>query len=185
MVAVCILPSIEDSDSIRRIIINETGNALVSYFDEPSLMYVKELGGLTREVCFGIMVIFVILTLTLIGCVIWFIINVSRRKGKSTVLTKTAKSLIVSSLIQGFLCCIFLFTPMGSLAFIWAFRIEGSANIVNSVSFFVSVYGTVDLISILYFVKPYRVYCWKLFLKLTVKLSRKNNVIPISTIATF
>uniref|UniRef100_A0A7E4VLG8 G_PROTEIN_RECEP_F1_2 domain-containing protein n=1 Tax=Panagrellus redivivus TaxID=6233 RepID=A0A7E4VLG8_PANRE len=128
------------------------------------------------------MVLIILFTFVLFGCIVWFVVNVSQRRSNSISITKTAKSLIVSSLIQGFLCCIFLFLPIGTLTYIWAFKVEGSANIFNFVLFLVTSHGTVDMFCILIFVKPYRHYCWTLCLKLIRKLRFHGAVGNVSTL---
>uniref|UniRef100_A0A7E4ZWS3 G_PROTEIN_RECEP_F1_2 domain-containing protein n=1 Tax=Panagrellus redivivus TaxID=6233 RepID=A0A7E4ZWS3_PANRE len=167
----------QDEETLRVIITAETGDVLKPYFGERSLIYVGEINGLTRTFCLVYTIYLVILSLIVLGIVIWFSVNVFIRRNSSQILSKTAMSLIVSSLVQGFLCFALIFIPVISLCFVWAFEIENSANFINTLFLLVTFHGTVDLISILWFVKPYRRYCGYLIVNFFLKIYNIKKVL--------
>uniref|UniRef100_A0A7E4ZR74 G_PROTEIN_RECEP_F1_2 domain-containing protein n=1 Tax=Panagrellus redivivus TaxID=6233 RepID=A0A7E4ZR74_PANRE len=150
-----ILSSMDTNENVRKLIIAETGDLLDVYLGEPSLMYISELGGVTRKVCIGFMIGFIILSICLLGCVVLFISSVNTYKHNSKSVSKVSSSLIVSSIVQAILCVTFLFIPFALLSFFWGFRIEKSANPINVVCVFMACHGTIDMFCILFFVKPY------------------------------
>uniref|UniRef100_A0A7E4UTG0 G_PROTEIN_RECEP_F1_2 domain-containing protein n=1 Tax=Panagrellus redivivus TaxID=6233 RepID=A0A7E4UTG0_PANRE len=130
----------DETANLRRGMYPEAENALKPYLLEASLTFTAGLDGITRQVCMGFLAYYVLLTIILFGTLSWFIINVSVLKRKVTVVSKTGMSLIVSSLVLGCLCFVFLFIPVGSLTFAWAFKIEDSANVVNALLVLVSLH---------------------------------------------
>uniref|UniRef100_A0A7E4VMF0 Serpentine Receptor, class T n=1 Tax=Panagrellus redivivus TaxID=6233 RepID=A0A7E4VMF0_PANRE len=172
----CIFTTMKDNESLRMFIVQESGDVLVPYFNEVTFMYVGELGGITRKVCAFFAILFIILILVLLGCILYFTKSVFFQKQTSTILTKTAKSLIVSSIVQGIVCCTFTFIPFGSLLFIWAFKIENSANFINHACIVSTLHGVVDMLCTLYFVKPYRRYCCNIILRLKRRYLKETNV---------
>uniref|UniRef100_A0A7E4W3S0 G_PROTEIN_RECEP_F1_2 domain-containing protein n=1 Tax=Panagrellus redivivus TaxID=6233 RepID=A0A7E4W3S0_PANRE len=165
LVAFFLTWTMDSNANIRKTILLETNNALIPYFDEPSLMYVSELDGLTRKICIGYLIVVAISTLLLIGCVIIFVIKVKHYKSNNDSISKVSVSLIVSSLIQAFLCVACLFLPLGYLGYIWGFNIKGSANPFNIMCIVIGLHGTIDMSCTLYFVKPYWRYCQSLWMK--------------------
>uniref|UniRef100_A0A7E4V6V2 Serpentine Receptor, class T n=1 Tax=Panagrellus redivivus TaxID=6233 RepID=A0A7E4V6V2_PANRE len=156
-----------DAETIRNYARNETGNALNAFYFEPSLIYISEFGSKSRMIFKYMFFFLMILATTLIISVVWFIVNVAKRRGSISIITKTAKSLILSSIFQALLSVIMLFTPIISIMFTWGFYIHNSATVVNALVTLLSFHGTVDMISTLYFVVPSRNYCKSLLWRIT------------------
>uniref|UniRef100_A0A7E4UV11 Serpentine Receptor, class H n=1 Tax=Panagrellus redivivus TaxID=6233 RepID=A0A7E4UV11_PANRE len=176
LVAILMLNTMEDAIGERKIIIAETQNALQQFFKEPSLIYVSEYGGFTRLAISALFFLIVIFNCILLFCVTVFIINVVLHRKTSRTISNSASPLIVSSLVQSFLCLTLLFLPAGCLTFVWGFRIENSANVVNALFFLANIHGTVDMFCILIFVKPYRSYCYKLFSRVGRKVTGQSSI---------
>uniref|UniRef100_A0A7E4UVD9 G-protein coupled receptors family 1 profile domain-containing protein n=1 Tax=Panagrellus redivivus TaxID=6233 RepID=A0A7E4UVD9_PANRE len=165
VVSVILSYTMNDADGMRALSLSESGNALRPFFNESSLIQVSEFGGWTRcaiKVFFSVICIF---NSILIGCVTLFIYNVCVYKQTSKTVSQNSFSLIISSLVQSLLCVVLLFIPAGALTFCWGFEVQNSANVMNALFLLANAHGTIDMVCLLLFVKPYRLYCYKLLAK--------------------
>uniref|UniRef100_A0A7E4V7C1 G_PROTEIN_RECEP_F1_2 domain-containing protein n=1 Tax=Panagrellus redivivus TaxID=6233 RepID=A0A7E4V7C1_PANRE len=118
-----------DSETIRIYAKNETAGGLDSFYAEPSLIYVSEYGGKTRLLCQYIFGVLVILVTILTASVSIFVLNVVIKRKKTSIATLTAKSLVLSSIVQAVLCIVMVYTPMLLVMFAWGYNAPNSANI--------------------------------------------------------
>uniref|UniRef100_A0A7E4VYH8 Serpentine Receptor, class T n=1 Tax=Panagrellus redivivus TaxID=6233 RepID=A0A7E4VYH8_PANRE len=170
---------------IRAIILNtlsdiDTGKALEPWFREKGLINFPEYGGYTRTALFFVFCFVGILFFVLVGTIIWFICKVFIGRKTSKILNKHSTSLLLSALVQAGCCIIFSYIPMLFILYCWSFAPKNSANASNIALAFFSVYGTVDMLCTLYFVKPYRQYCWFLVDKYFI-LRWKGSQVTVTT----
>uniref|UniRef100_A0A7E4UUL8 G-protein coupled receptors family 1 profile domain-containing protein n=1 Tax=Panagrellus redivivus TaxID=6233 RepID=A0A7E4UUL8_PANRE len=175
---VCILLSyaLNDAEGMRKISLTESGDALRPFFNESSLIQVSEFGGWTRRAIATFFFLICLFNSILIGCVIVFIVNVRIHKQTSKTVSQNSFSLIISSLVQSILCVVLLFIPAGGLTFCWGFEIKNSANVINALFLLANIHGTIDMVCLLIFVKPYRMYCYKLFTRIGFARIQQNSV---------
>uniref|UniRef100_A0A7E4ZU10 G protein-coupled receptor n=1 Tax=Panagrellus redivivus TaxID=6233 RepID=A0A7E4ZU10_PANRE len=178
--AVCTILFIGSSNELQTRIIadEETFGALRPFYNESTLIYGRELNGLSRACSTVVVFTFFLLSLTLLGSVAWFISNVLTARKSVAVISTMTRSLLVSSLIQAFLCVLFLYIPIMCMTGAWAFNIHNSANVVNGFVMLMSMHGTVDMLSTLYFVVPYRKFCRRLVFKDARRTPPKSAFMP-------
>uniref|UniRef100_A0A7E4ZSE9 Serpentine Receptor, class J n=1 Tax=Panagrellus redivivus TaxID=6233 RepID=A0A7E4ZSE9_PANRE len=152
----------ENSDVGRNMAINETKNALKKYYNEPTFIYSSEQGGEARKIWIILFAIVFGLSFILLTSAAIFIRNVLVFRRKKGVVSRTSFYLLISAVVQVVLCVVFLFIPIGWLALAYALNIQNRANLTNGLIMLVSIYGTVDTITTLYFIMPYRKFCLRL-----------------------
>uniref|UniRef100_A0A7E4VI39 7TM GPCR serpentine receptor class x (Srx) domain-containing protein n=1 Tax=Panagrellus redivivus TaxID=6233 RepID=A0A7E4VI39_PANRE len=122
----------------------EASDSLDRWIHEKSFQYVPEYFGRTRAFIFLVLCVLVCLFFTLIVIVIWFIVNVFILKKTSQTLDNYSSYLLITVLVQ--------------TAFCWAFAIENSGNVIN-VALHVFIFNSIlDMLIMMYFVKPYKMY---------------------------
>uniref|UniRef100_A0A7E4UYV1 Serpentine Receptor, class J n=1 Tax=Panagrellus redivivus TaxID=6233 RepID=A0A7E4UYV1_PANRE len=151
-----------NSDIGRLMAINETHTALRKYYNEPTFIYSSEYGGDSRKIWIVLFVIIFGLSSILLASAAIFIRNVLIFRKTKGVVSRTSLYLLISAVVQVVICVVFLFIPFGWLALAWACNIQNSANVTNGLITLVSMHGTVDVISTLYFIMPYRKFCLNL-----------------------
>uniref|UniRef100_A0A7E5A1P3 Serpentine Receptor, class T n=1 Tax=Panagrellus redivivus TaxID=6233 RepID=A0A7E5A1P3_PANRE len=164
-----------DADTNRNYAKKETHTALEQYYLQPGFIYLSEYGTVTRSLNKFMFGGLVVISSILAASVILFIKNVIKQK-KTSIISKTAKSLIVSSIMQAILCICMLYTPMLLILGTWGFNIRNSSNIVNIFVTLLSIHGTFDMVSTLYFIIPYRKYCKNL-----LTCARKITIVTSSS----
>uniref|UniRef100_A0A7E4ZSU4 G_PROTEIN_RECEP_F1_2 domain-containing protein n=1 Tax=Panagrellus redivivus TaxID=6233 RepID=A0A7E4ZSU4_PANRE len=138
-----------------------SNGALQPFFIESSFVYAIDNTGIVRVFLYIVTAMLMIVSLILLLSIAWFFYSVFMNR-KTAIVSRTARSLIASSLILCFLCVMFLLVPIFCLVFFWTFRLKGTANIMNGVATFLSIHATFDTLSTLYFVVPYNRFCKRL-----------------------
>uniref|UniRef100_A0A7E4WB36 G_PROTEIN_RECEP_F1_2 domain-containing protein n=1 Tax=Panagrellus redivivus TaxID=6233 RepID=A0A7E4WB36_PANRE len=159
----------------RQIATIETETALIEFMKYPSFVYVPSRNERTKTVI--IVYFFIVLTIAtiLFIAIVVFLKNIRDLK-ETEIVSKTMRSLVISTLVQAFLCVLFVFTPVAFLLCTLAFNISNSANSLNILLTMLSFHGTVDNLCILYFVAPYRRYCLSL---ICCRPGKRSNTIEI------
>uniref|UniRef100_A0A7E4VDX0 Serpentine Receptor, class T n=1 Tax=Panagrellus redivivus TaxID=6233 RepID=A0A7E4VDX0_PANRE len=155
----CYFMALSDSEVIRTVAINETGTALQKYYNESTFIYFSLYGGFSRRLSLFFFVVICGLSGILLTSVAVFIKNVFFFRKTKGVISKTSQYLLISAFVQIVMCVLFLSVPFGWLVIALAFNIQDSANVTNGFIMLVSIHGFVDIVSTLYFIKPYRKYC--------------------------
>uniref|UniRef100_A0A7E4ZW38 Serpentine Receptor, class Z n=1 Tax=Panagrellus redivivus TaxID=6233 RepID=A0A7E4ZW38_PANRE len=153
----------------------ETGMSLDKWIHEKSFQYVPEYFGRTRAFCFLLFNILIFLFFALIAVVIWFIVNVFFLKKTSKTVDKNSSYLLITVLVQTGASLVFFFFPAIVIAFCWTFAIENSGNAVNVALQLFVFNGTIDMLIMMYFVKPYKMYCISL-VKTVLKPKKETSV---------
>uniref|UniRef100_A0A7E4ZRR6 G_PROTEIN_RECEP_F1_2 domain-containing protein n=1 Tax=Panagrellus redivivus TaxID=6233 RepID=A0A7E4ZRR6_PANRE len=163
-IAIFLLTTAPRGSTVRQVVDQETHGALNEYLSEPTFVYFQDINGSARAILLFCALVILGFLLLFSLVVIWFIANVFIYKRKATSITKLSRSLIICSLVQLLLCVVFLFCPyiigVGSLAL----RLE-NGDFVNALCGIVSLHGTADILSTLYFIVPYRKFCVQLLKK--------------------
>uniref|UniRef100_A0A7E4V7H0 C-type lectin domain-containing protein n=1 Tax=Panagrellus redivivus TaxID=6233 RepID=A0A7E4V7H0_PANRE len=156
-----------DAETIRAYARNETNGGLESYYSEASLIYVSEYGGKTRLLCRYMFALTLFLTLILAGSVLLFVLNVVIKRKKIFIVTLTARSLVLSSIVQAVLSIVMLYTPMLLMMFAWGYNVPNSANIVNMFATLLSCLSKMSIQNwLLFCLFPTISYCKTAFLHL-------------------
>uniref|UniRef100_A0A7E4V6M4 Serpentine receptor class gamma n=1 Tax=Panagrellus redivivus TaxID=6233 RepID=A0A7E4V6M4_PANRE len=147
------------STEIRQKAQLERPGALDQFFSEASFVYLMDLNGTTRQVWEIFFFCFLAQAVLLLLSVTWFVYNVFLVGKKTKIISKTSKSLVISSVFQAFICVVFLFSPVLWVVGSGAFNVQNSANVSNALVTLISLHGTIDMLTTLYFVVPYRKFC--------------------------
>uniref|UniRef100_A0A7E4VFV6 G-protein coupled receptors family 1 profile domain-containing protein n=1 Tax=Panagrellus redivivus TaxID=6233 RepID=A0A7E4VFV6_PANRE len=151
------------AEAIRELAAKESPGALDEFFSESTFVYAGELDGLTRTVCFVCALFMTFILLVFIASVIWFIFQVLKLVKTDVHLSQASTSLLISSAVQATLFVVFLFMPITCMLISWAYCLDNTANIINALVLIMSIHGTLDMLTTLYFVVPYRNYIVSLF----------------------
>uniref|UniRef100_A0A7E4VMA6 Serpentine Receptor, class Z n=1 Tax=Panagrellus redivivus TaxID=6233 RepID=A0A7E4VMA6_PANRE len=158
----------------------EASDSLDRWIHEKSFQYVPEYFGRTRAFIFLVLCVLVCLFFTLIVIVIWFIVNVFILKKTSQTLDNYSSYLLITVLVQTGASLVFFFLPAIVIAFCWAFAIENSGNVVN-VALHVFIFNSIlDMLIMMYFVKPYKLYLIGILRKV-LRLKTHPSAIVFST----
>uniref|UniRef100_A0A7E4WCW9 G protein-coupled receptor n=1 Tax=Panagrellus redivivus TaxID=6233 RepID=A0A7E4WCW9_PANRE len=140
-----------------------TGNALSSYYNEPGFYVLYNMEGASRRTYLIVVIVLGAISALLFGSIAYAIVFVFLNRKTQQIISKKAKSLLISSLSQAFLCVFFLCGPIMVVLSTMALDIGNSTNVANTAGTLLSFHGTLDMLSTLYFVMPYRKYCASLF----------------------
>uniref|UniRef100_A0A7E4V1R4 G_PROTEIN_RECEP_F1_2 domain-containing protein n=1 Tax=Panagrellus redivivus TaxID=6233 RepID=A0A7E4V1R4_PANRE len=162
----------EDMEKRARL---ETGNTLDKWLDEKSFVYLPEFWGRTRAFAFFACCLMVFMFFTLIGIITWFIVNVFILKKTSKTMNDKSTFLLVAVLAQTGSTVFFFILPFIIVTYCWTFAADDSGNVVNIAVQFLTFNGTIDMLTLLYFVKPYKVYCINLMRRFSSRKKHKST----------
>uniref|UniRef100_A0A7E5A0N0 Serpentine receptor class gamma n=1 Tax=Panagrellus redivivus TaxID=6233 RepID=A0A7E5A0N0_PANRE len=148
-----------DHETMEQLVRNDTGNTLDKWLQEKSFTYIPEYDGSSRTFAFFALCFFLTMFFLLVGILIWFIVNVFIFKKTSKTLNELSAYLLITVLAQTGSCLAFFFIPAIIIVYCWTFAIDNSTNFVNAVLQLFILNGTTDMVLMLYFVKPYKIYC--------------------------
>uniref|UniRef100_A0A7E4WBP9 Serpentine Receptor, class T n=1 Tax=Panagrellus redivivus TaxID=6233 RepID=A0A7E4WBP9_PANRE len=162
----------ETADIIRQKAHNDTNGALDVYFEQSTFIYLGP--SKLASKCFLFIDMFIMIGLLL--CITYFVVNVFVHKKKSATISKTAASLLLSSLVQTFLFIVFLIMPIHYALAMTAFEVQDSAFMCNVILSLSNVHSTADVICMLCCIVPYRNYCRTLFKSAVQTVKSGSNV---------
>uniref|UniRef100_A0A7E5A2C6 G_PROTEIN_RECEP_F1_2 domain-containing protein n=1 Tax=Panagrellus redivivus TaxID=6233 RepID=A0A7E5A2C6_PANRE len=162
----------ETADIIRQKAHNDTNGTLDVYFEQSTFIYLGPNKLPSKLFFFVDMIIMIALLL----CIFHFIVNVFIYKKTSTTISKTAASLLLSSLVQTFLFIVVLILPIHYALAMTAFEVQDSAFICNVILSLSNVHSTADVICMLCCIVPYRNYCGTLFKSAVKTVKSGSNV---------
>ena len=135
------------------------------YFDEPTFLFIPHM---YHDLVDLPALIFLIVLTTSACLVIAFFIR-QMIKTQTIVSGKLQRSLMISSIIQIFSTCFFLFSPYIFFFIFIGYDIRGSASFMCFMMCVFTSHCLVEFIATLYFVSPYRNFIIRLFRKKILK----------------
>uniref|UniRef100_A0A7E4V0N4 G protein-coupled receptor n=1 Tax=Panagrellus redivivus TaxID=6233 RepID=A0A7E4V0N4_PANRE len=153
--------SLMNHDAMEQRARSDYGNTLEKWFKEPSFIYVPEFYGITRTFGFAGFILLVIVFFLFVGIAVWFIVNVFIYKKASKTLNDHSAFLLIAVLAQTGCFLVFMYIPSMVVVYCWTLAVDNSANVVNSVAQLMTIHGTVEMVTMLYFITPYKIYCVK------------------------
>uniref|UniRef100_A0A7E4VWQ9 Serpentine Receptor, class T n=1 Tax=Panagrellus redivivus TaxID=6233 RepID=A0A7E4VWQ9_PANRE len=148
--------------------LNNSGTALVEYFFEPGFAIFSEHEGIVRWLFKCIFYFILAISTAFLGSIVFAIVSFFVSHRSKITITRTTRSLLMTSLSQATLCVIFLNGPSMLVIGTWGWNVPNSNFAANIAMNLVSLYATFDRISTLCFVAPYRKFI----------ISKLNGVIP-------
>uniref|UniRef100_A0A7E4VL17 Serpentine receptor class gamma n=1 Tax=Panagrellus redivivus TaxID=6233 RepID=A0A7E4VL17_PANRE len=142
---------------------NSSDTALNAFITESSFYHFYELDGVIRAFYKTTFIVLIVTAVALLASIVYainFVLN--NRKNKQSI-TKAAKVLYISSLVEVFLCVTFLNGPVSVFVFSWGWNVPNTSNIVGVAISMILFHGTFDRLSTLYCIVPYRKYCISVF----------------------
>uniref|UniRef100_A0A7E4VYM9 7TM_GPCR_Srx domain-containing protein n=1 Tax=Panagrellus redivivus TaxID=6233 RepID=A0A7E4VYM9_PANRE len=137
---------------------NASGNALTPYFTEPGFAVFRERDGNMRLIFRFIFYLIIFISFLFLGSIVFAIVQFFVSQRSKNTITKTTRSLLMTSLSQAALCVILLNGPTMFVIGAWGWNIPNSNTAANSAMLLLALHGTFDRISTLCFVSPYRKY---------------------------
>uniref|UniRef100_A0A7E4W6W7 G_PROTEIN_RECEP_F1_2 domain-containing protein n=1 Tax=Panagrellus redivivus TaxID=6233 RepID=A0A7E4W6W7_PANRE len=145
----------------------ETNGAIAKFYNETTLLCFSKL----RTVVDSILIVgTACITLALVFLLIMTTAFVhSLKRIQTTLVSNLSKSLYVSAIIQALLLTTIIFLPITIFAYVILFK-GTNVTFANFWVRFGSWHGTVDTLSMLYFIVPYRKFCLSFFRKRDTKV---------------
>uniref|UniRef100_A0A7E4V1D2 Serpentine Receptor, class H n=1 Tax=Panagrellus redivivus TaxID=6233 RepID=A0A7E4V1D2_PANRE len=165
--------SFASHETIVAIAMNETDGALVKFYNEPTLMCFSTAGTKIDKVAQGITVTIIFLAIVLISMTSAFVLAVKRLK--TVCISKLSRSLYISVIVQSILLILIIFMPTAVFGIMYSLKFTSSANFASFLISFASFHGTVDTLSMLYFIVPYRKYCLSLFCRKKSRVASEDQ----------
>uniref|UniRef100_A0A7E4WCR0 Polyprotein allergen nematode domain-containing protein n=1 Tax=Panagrellus redivivus TaxID=6233 RepID=A0A7E4WCR0_PANRE len=124
----------------RQLAFKETGNVFTELFQYPGFVYVPSSNKQTEVIILVYFFIVLAFAVALLITIVIFFKNI--RAFKTTdIVSKTVKSMVISTLVQAFLCVLFVFTPVLFMLYALAFKVPHSANTLNILFTMLSFHG--------------------------------------------
>uniref|UniRef100_A0A7E4W5H8 G-protein coupled receptors family 1 profile domain-containing protein n=1 Tax=Panagrellus redivivus TaxID=6233 RepID=A0A7E4W5H8_PANRE len=176
LVASAIYLSTTDDATARQLAINETGDSLIQYFNEPSFYYTGENGGTPRSMARIVVYMIIFVLIPFVACIAVFIFHVINHAKSAHGSTVTALSLVIVVLAQALLCVSMIIFPATYNLASWAWNFRHGPGLTNYLVIVLSFHGIADAICTIYCVMPYRRYVVSLFTR-----KKKDVTIHVST----